>query len=72
VIANEVINWRISTSFRLLGIPHKKNRPATSAKALRLLRGTSGFVSLGSDSRVIVARANLVFLSANSHFAASS
>src|SRR5882762_56187 len=31
-MANDFMNWRISTSFRLLGIPHRKKRAVTRMK----------------------------------------
>src|SRR5882724_2089187 len=34
-MANDFMNWRISTSLRLFGIPHKKNSAVTRTKGRR-------------------------------------
>src|SRR6185437_1988803 len=42
-MANDFMNWRISTSFRLLGTPHRKNSAVTRKKGRRCPAGKSGW-----------------------------
>jgi hypothetical protein len=43
-MANDFMNWRIRTSFRLLGTPHRKNKAVTRKKGTASPFGTSGGV----------------------------
>src|SRR6185295_13564420 len=40
-IANDFTNWRINTSFRLLGMPHRKKSAVTRTKGRRCPAGKS-------------------------------
>src|SRR5215469_14802444 len=43
-MANDFMNWRMSTSVKLLGIPHKRNKNVTSTNGSKCPEGKSGAV----------------------------